>query len=390
VGFLELIGAPRRRPGAPLTNFVHLRLAVAVMGFAVISALVPAAHAAAASPRPTDLRCIEGCAGKQTAAAGSVVRITGSGLKHVVEVGFRGRRGRIPAKPMASGRHRVIVEVPRRAMTGHPRVVDERGHGSRMRELLRIVPRRLLPTPGSFDLLDSGVRPHYAFVDAGRAFKLSYRFRARAPVNVTVKLVHGGHVLRRWTDRDELPYKRQTLRWKGMLSRHRVAPAGHYRLEIKAPGHKPRPTAWLRLLSGKFPVRGPHDYGGSVQRFGAPRSGGRVHEGQDVFAACGTRVAAARGGRVQARGSDPVLYGNWIVIDARGSRTDYRYAHFQHAASVHEGERVRTGEAVGRIGRTGNARSVGCMLHFEVWPHGWNHGGPVDPLPILKRWDGWS
>jgi hypothetical protein len=30
------------------------------------------------------------------------------------------------------------------------------------------------------------------------------------------------------------------------------------------------------------------------------------------------------------------------------------------------------------------------MLHFEVWPHGWNRGGPVDPLPILKRWDGWS
>lgn len=146
----------------------------------------------------------------------------------------------------------------------------------------------------------------------------------------------------------------------------------------------------LRLFSGKFPVRGPHDYGGPVQRFGAPRSGGRVHQGQDVFAGCGTRVVAARGGRVQARGSDPVLYGNWVVIDARGTRTDYRYAHFLHPASVHQGERVRTGDEIGLIGKTGNARSVGCMLHIEVWPHGWNHDSPVDPLPILKRWDGWS
>ena len=115
-----------------------------------------------------------------------------------------------------------------------------------------------------------------------------------------------------------------------------------------------------------------------------------MHQGQDVFAGCGTPVIAARGGRVQARGSDPVLYGNWIVIDARGTRTDYRYAHFLHPASVHDGERMRTGEEVGRIGETGNARSVGCMLHFEVWPHGWNRDSPVDPLPILKRWDGWS
>jgi Peptidase family M23 len=97
-----------------------------------------------------------------------------------------------------------------------------------------------------------------------------------------------------------------------------------------------------------------------------------------------------RARRPRAGGSDPVLYGNWIVIDASGTRTDYRYAHFLHPASVREGERVRTGDEVGRIGRTGNARSVGCMLHFEVWPHGWNRGAPVDPLPILKRWDGWS
>ena len=168
------------------------------------------------------------------------------------------------------------------------------------------------------------------------------------------------------------------------------APRGRYRFMLKTRGHQARPTRRFRLADGKFPVRGRHGYGGPVQRFGAPRSGGRIHQGQDVFAACATPVVAARGGRVQARGSDPVLYGDWVVIDGRGTRTDDRYAHLIRPASVHDGERVRTGERIGRIGRTGNARTVGCMLHFEAWPSGWRRGAPADPLPMLRRWDRWS
>ena len=389
MGFLELTGALRRSSGQRLTDLVHFRLAAIVVVLAVTGAVLPAAHAAA-SMRPKDLRCIDGCAGRQTAAVGSTVRITGDGLKRVAAVEFRGRTRWIAARPKVAGSHRVAVEVPPRAQGGRPRVVDGNDHAVRVPKLLRVVSPERLPERGSFDLLDSDVRPRTAFVDAGRTFKLRYRFRAYGPVNVRTKLLHGGRVLRRWTNRKELPYTAHRLRWKGMLSGHHPAPPGRYRFKIKASGRKPELTPKFRLYSGKFPVRGPHGYGGPIQRFGAPRSGGRVHQGQDVFAACGTRVVAARGGRVQARGSDPVLYGNWIVIDASGSRTDYRYAHFLHPASVHDGERVRTGHEVGRIGRTGNARSVGCMLHFEVWPHGWNRGSPVDPLPILKRWDGWS
>lgn len=390
MGLLELTGAPRRGSRRLASQRDRLRLAGAVGAVTLAAAVVSAAHAAGSAPKPIDLRCIEGCAGAQTAAAGSLVRITGSGLRDVVEVSFRGRRDRIAAKPTDSGSHRLLVNVPRGAVTGPPRVVDGNGARSTLHQRLRIVRPNRLPERGSFKVLDRDLQPHTAFVDGGRNFKLAYRFQAYAPVNVTVKLLRGARVVRTWTDDDSLAYKKHDVRWNGMLSRHRMAAPGHYRFELKAPGRKPRPAGRVRLLSGKFPVRGPHDYGGAEQRFGAPRSGGRVHQGQDVFAACGTRVVAARGGRVQARGSDPVLYGNWIVIDARGTKTDYRYAHFEHPASVHKGERVRTGEKVGRIGRTGNARTVGCQLHFEVWPHGWERGNPVDPLPILKRWDGWS
>jgi len=390
VGLLELSGGRRGVYGRP-GNLDRLHLALAVAALAASGGgLVSLAHAAGSAPRPADLRCVEGCAGKQTAAAHSLVRITGSGLSHVVEVSFRGRSDRVAAEPTASGSHRVLVRVPHGAVTGPPRVVDQHGDRSTMRKRLRIVSAHELPERGSFKVLDTDLRPHTAFFDGGRRVKLAYRFRAYGPVNVTVKLVRGGRTVQAWTKRNALAYERHALRWNGLLSKHHAVPPGDYRFELKAPGRKPRPAGRLRILSGKFPVRGPHDYGGAEQRFGAPRSGGRVHQGQDVFASCGTRVVAAVGGRVQARGSDPVLYGNWIVIDARGSKTDYRYAHFQHPASVHDGDRVRTGQTVGRIGRTGNARTVGCQLHFEVWPHGWEHGSPVDPLPILRRWDGWS
>jgi hypothetical protein len=355
-----------------------------------VIAVPPAASATGAALHPADLHCIEGCAGRQTAAVGSRIAVTGTRLNGVVDVEFRGRAGWIAARPVVTGSHRVAVDIPARARSGRPRVVARNGRRRRVPELLRVVSGARLPDRTEFDLLDSAAGPKRGFVDDGRTYILRYRFRAYGPRPVHVELLHSGDVVRRWKSQAVVPYVSHRLRWHGALSRGRPAPPGHYRFKIVSPHHEPTLTGKIRLRSGKFPVRSPHNYGGPVQRFGAPRSGGRVHQGQDVFAPCGTRVVAAVGGRVQARGTDPVLYGNWLVIDARGTRTDYRYAHFQRPASVHDGDRVRTGDEVGRIGKTGNARTVGCMLHFEVWPHGWNHGSPVDPLPILKRWDGWS
>src|SRR3546814_1609940 len=46
-----------------------------------------------------------------------------------------------------------------------------------------------------------------------------------------------------------------------------------------------------------------HDYGGAGARFGAGRSG-HSHQGQDVFARCGTKLVAARAGRVQFRSEE--------------------------------------------------------------------------------------
>lgn len=135
-----------------------------------------------------------------------------------------------------------------------------------------------------------------------------------------------------------------------------------------------------------FPARGPHGTRGSIGEFGAPRSGERTHEGFDIVAACGTELVAARGGRVRRAGFDPELYGNYVLIHGAGEHRSYFYAHLRRPAMVEKGQVLWTGERVGAVGETGNARTIGCHLHFEVHVN----GRPIDPEPLLRRWDRYS
>ncbi len=91
-------------------------------------------------------------------------------------------------------------------------------------------------------------------------------------------------------------------------------------------------------------------------------------------------------GSVQRAGYDPVLYGNYLLIHGQGERRSYFYAHLIRPAGVKHGDRVWAGERVGAVGKTGNALTVGCHIHFEI--HAQGH--PVDPEPALRRWDRYS
>jgi murein DD-endopeptidase MepM/ murein hydrolase activator NlpD len=162
---------------------------------------------------------------------------------------------------------------------------------------------------------------------------------------------------------------------------------GAYEFRIGPPGHRGASAGRFEFHDHVFPVRGGHTYGDT---FGEPRSGGRVHEGQDLPAGCGTPLVAARGGRVAATGYSDALYGYWILIDGLATRHDYFYAHLRAPATRGEGERVRTGERIGEVGKTGNARNEFCQLHFELWPDGYHNGAPVDPAPALRSWDAFS
>ncbi len=139
-----------------------------------------------------------------------------------------------------------------------------------------------------------------------------------------------------------------------------------------------------------FPILGPHDFGDKIARFGAPRSG-HIHEGQDVFAKTGTPEVAVHDGIVVDRGktSDPDDggRGNYVVLYSRPDNHSFVYMHMLKPSPVQLGDRVHSGEVVGRLGCTGSCD--GPHLHFEVRIGKASLGAdtkPVDPLPFLKQW----
>jgi murein DD-endopeptidase MepM/ murein hydrolase activator NlpD len=109
----------------------------------------------------------------------------------------------------------------------------------------------------------------------------------------------------------------------------------------------------------------------------AARSGGRQHQGTDVFAPHGSPAYAVVDGVVD-KWSGGGLGG--IALWLRGDDgTRYYYAH--NSANVAPvGARVRAGELIAYVGKTGNAETTPPHVHFEAHPG----GGPAhNPYPWL-------
>jgi peptidoglycan LD-endopeptidase LytH len=119
------------------------------------------------------------------------------------------------------------------------------------------------------------------------------------------------------------------------------------------------------------PVAGPVSF---VDSWGAPRSGGRRHEGVDMMADYGTPVVAITSGTISGSGYHP-LGGNMLFLTANDGDVFY-YAHNQQnmVTSGH----VQTGQQIATVGDTGNATGI-PHLHFEYHPGG---GGAVNPYPL--------
>lgn len=154
---------------------------------------------------------------------------------------------------------------------------------------------------------------------------------------------------------------------------------------VTLPG-EPAPVMTVTALTGPgpfFPIVGTSRFGTGTAAFG----GARDHEGQDVFAKCGTPLVAAVGGTVTANAFH-ARAGNYVVIDTDGGVYDHAYMHLKAPATPPIGARVEAGAPVGEVGDTG--RASGCHLHFELWEGHWQGvggaGKPVDPLPTLRGW----
>lgn len=116
----------------------------------------------------------------------------------------------------------------------------------------------------------------------------------------------------------------------------------------------------------------------------APRSGGRRHEGADLFAKKGTPVVSAVNGQVWRIGHDRL--GGQVVWVLGEGRTLYYYAHLDaFADGLRVGDHVKRGDVLGAVGNTGNARTTPPHLHFGMYRVGWKGLRAVDPVPPLQR-----
>lgn len=127
-----------------------------------------------------------------------------------------------------------------------------------------------------------------------------------------------------------------------------------------------------------FPVAGPFNF---IDSFGFARSGGRQHQGADIFSPMGTPLVAIEAGTVQSVGTNSLGGLKLWVYGDSGNR--YYYAHLSSfAEGLTDGMRVEAGQLVGHNGDSGNAKGTPPHLHFEIHPSG--YGNAANPYPLLS------
>lgn len=138
------------------------------------------------------------------------------------------------------------------------------------------------------------------------------------------------------------------------------------------------PSARADVYPLVFPVAGGASWSDT---FGAPRSGGRTHQGQDLFAPKLRPVVASADGVVVRMGRKATLSGNYVVIeDAEG--WEYAYLHLNNdrpgtddgadldlqafPPGIYVGAKVFAGQTLGYVGDSGNAEPTPPHVHYEI------------------------
>ena len=135
----------------------------------------------------------------------------------------------------------------------------------------------------------------------------------------------------------------------------------------------------IKVSFGRFIIAGPASYTHDwlYPRYGP---GFRFHLGTDVFAAQGTPVRAPVDGVAQSGTGD--LGGLFVKV----FMDDGTYFYMAHLSGLVEGFKenmpVKTGDIVGYVGDSGNAKGGTPHVHLGIYPQG---GAAVDPKPILDR-----
>ena len=131
----------------------------------------------------------------------------------------------------------------------------------------------------------------------------------------------------------------------------------------------------LNIMPAGWPINGQlmSGFGGRSDPFS---SEGAIHAGLDISAPVGTPVKVTADG-VVIHSNWNGGYGRCVIID-HGNGYQTWYAHLSRMDVV-EGQEIRQGDIVGRVGATG--RATGPHLHYEVRIH----STPVNPYRFMQR-----
>lgn len=145
-------------------------------------------------------------------------------------------------------------------------------------------------------------------------------------------------------------------------------------------------------LARTFPVQGKATYSRAHHDYPAT----------DIFASCGSRVVSPVSGSVLEVGRvdrwDPgtdhgaARGGKFVSLRGRDGVRYYGSHLSRVRPAIHPGAKVRAGERLGRVGRSGSARGTACHLHFGLSPvcdgtgQWWIRRGVVNPYRFLERW----
>ena len=184
-----------------------------------------------------------------------------------------------------------------------------------------------------------------------------------------------------WSSRPDEDRTIRTATDRAVTNVEDVAPAGHEATS------RPRAVPAAPGATLAVPVAGVTP-DALVDTYTQSRAGGaRSHDAIDIMARAGTPVVAAASGSVEKLfESDDG--GRTIYIRSGDGNWVYYYAHLQdYAPGLAEGQAIRAGDPLGRVGSTGNADAAAPHLHFAVMRmspgDAWHEGLAVNPYPLL-------
>jgi murein DD-endopeptidase MepM/ murein hydrolase activator NlpD len=124
--------------------------------------------------------------------------------------------------------------------------------------------------------------------------------------------------------------------------------------------------------ASRCPVFGPVAF---VNDWGAPRSGGRTHQGNDMFGPYGAPNVAVVSGQMEVELGGLGGIAVWVHGD---DGISYYYAHLSQVEGTPR--RVERGDVIGYLGATGNAAGGAPHTHFGIR----SNGMMVNPYPTLR------